>query len=324
MRTSGAAGSTSGRNPARARRTSTTASFSFCSTKWVWVSASARPLAATASVCPRAMSSVQGSLAAPSYSSSALVAANSPTGSSTRSAVRSSRHARSAISRSPVNRTKPRPARMPFAPMPRSSPSRASSAPRGQVEYQDWNTSSRLSQPDLPEVIGRKHAVLRRDGGERRQRQLHHRQVAKLRAEQLDVQLRIFMAQRLQSEGDLSRILQALLHQAWSRQIRIAGARLQELAQGEALRAGEESQRFPRHLQEPHRVEIASEPFELRQRLRAVDGVVISPLHGVQQAHHLAPERLAQRMLDAFHFRVLRCEGAPARRVRRGAAEAGL
>src|SRR5205823_1137379 len=82
----------------------------FCSTKWVLVNPSARPLAATARVCPRAISSPQGSLRAPSYSSCAVAAGYSPIGSSRRSAVRSSRHARSAISRSPVKRTPPRPA----------------------------------------------------------------------------------------------------------------------------------------------------------------------------------------------------------------------
>src|SRR5206468_1670240 len=135
----------------------------------------------TARVCPRATRSPHRIFRAPSYSSSAVAAGNSASGSSSRIAVRRARQPRKATSRSPVNRTPPCPGRTPFAPMPRSSVASASSAPRGQVAYQERNTPLRLPPPR----VGREHLPPRRHSGQGRQRQLHHRQITELGPEEL-------------------------------------------------------------------------------------------------------------------------------------------
>src|SRR5439155_11489779 len=118
----------------------------------------------------------------------------------------------------------------------------------------------------LSALVGRNYAPPRRDTGERRQRQLHHRQIAELRPEQLHHQLRILAVQRLQGERDLTRILQSLLHQARGGQVAVTGARLQKLGEREPLRAREVFEGFTRHLQERDRMESARQPLELDRK----------------------------------------------------------
>ena len=209
------------------------------------------------------------------------------------------RHPRSAISRSPVKRTPPRPARMPFAPIPRSSASRASSAPRGQVAYQERNTHQRSAGTSAKLLRGR-DAVLR---GHSRQR----RSASFITGKSRHSDPRSWITSSGSSWCKPCSASASPFGSCNPCFIRPGAVRSEYLAcawssSPSASRCGRE--RKPRASRTTERNSAGcsprGEPAELRQCPRPVDRVGIAAFHRIEQADHLAALLRLDRVLDAF------------------------